>query len=519
VKPRPASGPRAFFALSAALGALALAWLYGQDYAQRLGFDIDAFHHLASVRELAKGEFPPAHNLVPGHTPQGHYGPYLVLLGWLARVLAAPPATVLAVAGVANLILHALLLRAVVVRLAGEGAGRWAALAPLLLWGPWPSLPSIGWPSLAWPGTTSLADAQNFYYPNEAGIVLALAIVALLLAPPGSALVIGARRGGLALFLSGLLIATHPLSGLLLLAALAALGADWLLARAASARALAWLAALPAGGLALAALWPYYPVLGLLPAFGIAWFRTGSQSLPARVSGAALPELLTPAPPPVSMPILSIIGPGVVGIPGLVQLARRGRSFPLLWFLACLGVWLCPLVPMRHRFVFFAAIPLHIGACAFLELLWVSGRRIARTAAVLILLSGAASAAMRIAWVLDCEIQSVAFVAALTPPDAVILAKPGLSNGIAGMTGRKVVCPRNPDVFLILAGGARRIMDVGRFFAGATAAETRTAILRRWGVTHVLVDRLRTLPLALPYPIVYEGEGYVLYDVRSITKQ
>jgi hypothetical protein len=52
-------GPDPLFVLSTALGVGVLAWLYYEDAPVRLG--LDTFHHLASVRELARGEFPPRH--------------------------------------------------------------------------------------------------------------------------------------------------------------------------------------------------------------------------------------------------------------------------------------------------------------------------------------------------------------------------------------------------------------------------------------------------------------------------
>jgi hypothetical protein len=63
-----------------------------------------------------------------------------------------------------------------------------------------------------------------------------------------------------------------------------------------------------------------------------------------------------------------------------------------------------------------------------------------------------------------------------------------------------------------MEGGGQRTVDVERFLAPATPAEEREAILRRWRVTHVLVDRLGQGGPELPYPRIYEGSGYVLYD-------
>jgi len=312
---------------------------------------------------LARGEFPPRHNMVPGYIPQGHYGPYMVLLGLLARLSGAASLRVLYVAGIVNLLLYLFAFRWLLLRLVGEGASRWAAVVPLLLWGPLP-IGDMNWASLGWPGTTSLAEAYNFFYPNQAGLILVVAILALL-APTSddSSNQIDARTGGLALLATGLLIATHPLSGLLLATALGALGASQLLARRLGARDATWLAALPVGGLLLATLWPYYPVLRLLPAFSLPWFRTVGVA----VSGMA--ERIGDVPPIVApaLSLFDVFGPASFGFLGLLLLVRRRRPFTLVWFLVTLAVLMCPYIPLRTRFTLFAVIPLHVGAAALFE--------------------------------------------------------------------------------------------------------------------------------------------------------
>src|SRR6185503_2859496 len=165
----------AVFLVTLGLALLVVGWLYARDAPVRAGLQLDAQHHLASVRELARGEFPPRHNLIAGSLPQGHYGPYLVALGWVARVTGLGPRPVLYAAGLLNLAAFAVLFRAAARMLVSPAAGRWAVPALLLLWGPWPSL-VLTWPALGWPGTTSLADVQNFFYPQQAGLVLLLAV-------------------------------------------------------------------------------------------------------------------------------------------------------------------------------------------------------------------------------------------------------------------------------------------------------------------------------------------------------
>jgi hypothetical protein len=174
----------------------------------------------------------------------------------------------------------------------------------------------------------------------------------------------------------------------------------------------------------------------------------------------------------------------------------------------------CPFLPLRERFVVFAALPLQIGATGVLAMLWRRGY-VARAAAVLLLLVGATSAGQRLAWVLDHEVANLEFVESSTPEDAVILTDPPLANAVAGLTGRRIVAPEGPDLFLILAGGWQRNVDAERFFAPDVARGERMTILERWDVTHVLLDRLATgHPQTLPFGLVAEEAGYTLYDVR-----
>jgi EAL domain-containing protein (putative c-di-GMP-specific phosphodiesterase class I) len=76
-RPRVKGRPGALFLGSTLAALLTVAWLFAKQAPLRAGLELDAQHHVAAVRELAKGGFPPRHNLVAGYQPQGHYGPYL----------------------------------------------------------------------------------------------------------------------------------------------------------------------------------------------------------------------------------------------------------------------------------------------------------------------------------------------------------------------------------------------------------------------------------------------------------
>jgi hypothetical protein len=296
-----------------------------------------------------------------------------------------------------------------------------------------------------------------------------------------------------------------------LASAVVALVAADLIQGAATRRRALLLLAFPAVALALAALWPYYPILDLLRAFTMPGLHGGPPGL------AALGRsIVSGTPPQSSMPVLSVVGPAAAGAAWCLVLARRGQPFPMAWLLAALAFAWTPLLPLHQRLVTFIALPLQVAATGLLEAGWRRGR-FGKAAVIGLLAASVLSTAMRAHWVLDLELPELAFVSRATPEGAVVLADAATSNAVAGLTGRKVVVAEGPDVFLILVGhGDQRQRDVGTFLSLGSSAEKRLAILRRWRVTHVLIDRLGRGGPSLPYPVVHQGSGYVLYDVRSV---
>jgi hypothetical protein len=493
---------------------MSVAFAYVHDAPLRAGVD---HQHVSSVRELARGEFPPRHNLIAGRAPQGHYGPYFVVLGVLARWTGAAPRAVLYGAGLVGVIAFTAALGFVAWRLAGPSAAAWSPWCAALLWGPWPAS-RMEWTAWGWPGTTSPADAQNFYYPQHAALVLLLVIVALLLPREGEPP--NVRRVLIAALLAGLLVATHPLTGIALAIALVALAAAQRIEGRIRTSSVVAIVMVPFVGLALAARWPYYPVLGLLRAFVEPGLRQYSAlaAPAANAAGATLPAAPTlPAPAPT--PVLSVLGPAVVGLGGVLLLARRRHSFLLIWTLLSFVAVFCPLLPLRQRLVTFLALPLQLGAAALAGHARLSppAARLAfvRGLVAVLLCLGATSAVLRLRWVLSHERPDLSFVARFVPEDGIVLSDSRTSNAVAGLTSRKIVSPEGPDVFLVLAGGIQRSIDVERFLTATTSEAERRTILERWSVTHVLIDRLGAGGPQLPYQLVYEGGGFALYDVRG----
>jgi hypothetical protein len=511
---RRVRAPEPLFWLSALLAAALLAALHAQDLPLRLGLATDVMHHMASVRELAKGEWPPRHNLVAAATPQGHYGPYLVALGWASRIAGALPRRTLAVAGVLNLILFALAFRALTLRLLGPGAARWSVIASILLVGPWPG---ASWAAFAWPGPTSLADAQNFFFPQTAAIILMLVVLARVIRPAATPPAERRTRAladlGLSALVAFLLITTHPLTAVALLPALASAAVAWWLRGEASPRRLLVLAGIPLAGFLLGLAWPFYPLAGLLRAFAEPAFRYPLPGWP-QLAGSGTSALVTATGPTVDLlPLLPFLGPAALGLVEAVVLAWRRRPFLLIWFAIHTALCLVPLVPLRTRLFLFAVLPLQIALAGLLERLW-AWRWAARLLVFALLVSGAASNALRVSWLLHQEVPDLGFVVRLTPDDAIVLSDPVTSNGVAGLAGRKVVSPLHPGLFLLMSDGPQRTADVESFFAPGTRPERRAAIVERWHVTHVLADPLLApLPGGLPCAATHREHGYVLCTV------
>jgi hypothetical protein len=258
-------------------------------------------------------------------------------------------------------------------------------------------------------------------------------------------------------------------------------------------------------------------VLGLLEAFTHSGIQ---QSTSAFVSSGPPTGPRGALVPPAATPVFSLLGPALIGLVGVVALARRRQWFVLLWTALSLAAVFCPGLPLRQRLLMFVALPLHLGASVLLADSGHSGPhrsslgRVLRVGVIAVLAAGALSAALRARWVLSQEPLDLSFLPPLVPEDAVVLSDPRTSNAVAGLTGRKIVAPEGPDVFLILAGGWQRNLDAERFLNPTSTAAARREIADRWGVTHVLVDTMGYGGPRLPYPVLYEGGGFVLYDAR-----
>ena len=207
----------------------------------------DFWVNLAAVREFAAAPLHPHNPLVVGNAPDPYLSPYAFALALIVRVTGIRAVSVLAAAGIGNLVLLLVSLRRLAVRISST-----AFMAPLTLLF---TLAAWGWAPWRWSG---------FFDLNSIGTVLPLAstfasaVGMLVLAALLDWLRTG-RRNQLVVLLvaSPLVLLSHPVTSLWVAAVAAAI----LLSEITNTRAPLWPVVAVAGVAgAVAVAWPFYPV-------------------------------------------------------------------------------------------------------------------------------------------------------------------------------------------------------------------------------------------------------------------
>lgn len=431
----------------------------------------DYWEHAAVVRELARAPFSPSHPQLPGDAPHAFFSPYLLGLALVARAGGLDPFAALALAGMANLLVLLAALRWLVAELFPErdadGLACYALLFTLLLWGldpwgwsgflhlgilgrvlPYPSTAAAGWLFLA------LAVQLRWLHTHRARWLAALAVLA-----------------------SAILL-THPTTAATLGVGLVALclgrgGTSWW-------RVLPGPAAALACALAAASAWPYFPFFELLRE-QTPQFHLHSRHLYEQVVPRSFPAL-------AALPLLALR-------------ARADRRDPLVWTFAGLAaLYAAGFASGRFglgRVLAYAIFVLQLcaaDAALRLEKRGRAGDRRARLA-----LAALALAVLALAWAplrrVAREIvarpgsaAAYAFVEREVEPGAVVLSDLTTSLRLPAF-GAKIVVAKHPIHFL--ADPERRREDVRRFFADGASGAERRAILQRYGVRYLLLDRER----------------------------
>jgi hypothetical protein len=271
----------------------------------------DFWEHAAAVRELATHPVSPHHPLLLSDAPHAFFSPYALVLAGVSRLSETDPVTVLAAAGIANLLLLLLGLRwfaVVLFQREPDAISFYFLLFLLVLWGrdPW-----------FWSGFLHFgALAHVLPYPST----LAAALMFGGLAAYARHLQTGRARWVLPLFpLLWFCFLAHPTTALGMLVGLLAIFVGF--AGRPSVRSLSLLLALCALPLLATAAWPYFDFLELLfhPSLGHE-FHDKSRLLYTDV----LPKVF----------------PALAGVPILAMRLRDDRRDALAWLaLGLIGVY------------------------------------------------------------------------------------------------------------------------------------------------------------------------------------
>jgi hypothetical protein len=253
--------------------------------------------------------------------------------------------------------------------------------------------------------------------------------------------------------------------------------------------------ALPFLGVGLAALWPYYPTLGVI-------VQGTTESVSQNLAGG-------PADRPGrflgSRSLLDVVGVAIVGLLAFPHFVRaRSHAFLVLGFagtasLTALAEYVP--IPLGHRFLLFAVFYLQVATVWVLLLLTDEVRIQPRISTRRARLVGGLVATCLLAY---CTFPNVskarerlsdrpegsppaAFarrVARLAGPDAVVLANRKTSWALPAY-GPKVIVLHHENP--LVPDAAERMRHVREFYSPETSDGVRANILRKYGVTAVIV--------------------------------
>jgi len=485
----------------ACLVLLPFVCLFG--FTRPFAMDADIWEYAATVREISVHPLHPQNPLLalPGDTSP-RFTPYTIAWGLFMRATGLPLFPVMGVAALANFLLLVTGLWCFASRqFRSPALPLYALAAMLLVWGK-------GY-------AQATAYHLEFFLVSLSYIGVFTFAICLHALASLRAWLDGEGRGALAGYAALAVIAfvCHPITALFGFIAAAALLAD---ARAWKRGALVQAVPLLALGGALA--WPYFDYWAVLTkGSSESWFQM-----------------------PLFEDRLRALGPLLLGVPlVLVQAFARRRFFVFYGALICFGAYaISDVLDIRigGRFLIFTAFFLHLAIALTLEEAavlrggtWRTPGRRRRIAAALVLVLFIPALPWRVLG-LRRQIDRVARppVGALWTLDRslhagdIVMTDPAAGYVLPAITGARVVAQAKGNP-LIQAEIERRRADAWRFFHEPMMPEERREMLRKYGATHVLIDRRQaggsdaSLARALSAlaDVVRAGEGITLYRVRS----
>ncbi len=494
---RPRQGWELLFGLLLVAG-----FTYSALSALRQGWGGDVRLYLAGLAELDRDLLHPRHEAMPvSGAYSAAYTPFLVALAGLARLTDSGPVEILRFAAVLNLLLYALAV--LVFFRVFSGAPR--SLVPPVAFFVASAL--LRDRMFIWSSDTSIASLRFVAaYPSTFAWALALFALALTKQLLESETRLLLRAVSLAVLLAVLYL-SHALTGSFVLVCLGALAlATGRLERPQLALGLAVL-----GAFLLALSWPYYDVLGHR-----AYLSTPEN---APFQGKELSSFLRAY-------VLAGWAWVLLGMPrrSFALIACWAASLGALFTLEALGV------SYAARFGLFAAFFAFVlvaegtsWALASLRLRpWAASSFLLALAVTLLTTPGIGAEARRGRPILGplellaapipadpIDPYALALADLLSPADVVMMPLDHLAFDLAALSGARVVlspfASRVPDA-------AAREAAVQAFFDEATSVTTRQEILKRYGVSVVLVPRSAAVgPIGEPGP---EIGPFRLFSVR-----
>jgi hypothetical protein len=439
--------------------------------------DADIWETAAAIRAASHNLVQPSNPLLPlpGDTSP-RFTPFVLLWGWAMRVTGLQLFTIVGLAGIANYILFVTGLAHWLTRQTREP--KFALLAFIIMltvWGTgyiYANAYQIGFflASLAYVGTFAyglcfhaLAYLDKYLTGRSRGSIIAYTLLSVL----------------------GFL--SHPITtAFQFVAAVAILLPDknW--------KRLIWMQVVPLVCLGAALLWPYFNYWTVL-------FKGSTENwFPAALFKGQILR----------------VGTALAGIPIAAYFAVRRRHMWVVW-----GVFICTAIYalsgavrflMGSRFLLYGAIFLHVAIALYLFENWPNWlkhlslsepRRFLKPVIVLLLILPALPSRFlevrNVVWsfthaAFDVEkpntpADQLSFLANYLSRTDVVLAEDHTGWPVPALTGARLVSQQKGDP-LIQPEILRRREDATQFFQGNLSMEDRRALLKRYHVTHILLD-------------------------------
>jgi hypothetical protein len=453
----------------------------------------DFWEHSAVVRELMTHPGHPRHPLLLVDAPHAFANPYAWLVAMLCRLVGVSSVTGLTAAGLLNLVLLFVALRAFVRQMApsdSEGISFYLLLFMLLLWGRDP------WEFSGFFHVNVLSHALA--YPSACAFWVSLFLLALNAkrAAGGSPRLLIATTP-----MSAFVLLVHPPTFLFVATGLVAMAIDARERRSELLIAMAGLAI--AVGIALA--WPFFPVWDVITG-GSAAFNGNNAAMYAQPLRRTFPALL--------------------GVPLLVAEVRRTRRWSMpVWVAMLLALYAFGFVSAQYnygRVVFFLVFLLQLEIARFVAQLerrrstsaatekWPLVTGIALVACVLLSAPTLVTAARDTVWAKRTS-AGYDVVGQKVGQYEVMMADVGV-GWVAASYGGKLVSSQHPLAFVSADEQWARRAAVKTFFDPATSQAERERLLTKYRVSYLLVPRRSSLDTSIVSEPVLRALGEVAHE-------